>query len=226
MKKIQPDIPRSECIRCGTCCKKGGPCFHHEDYIMIEKGIILLKHLYTIRKGEMAYENVRGGLVPVPSDIIKIKGRKDSWACMFFDEKENNCTIYENRPLECRVLKCWDTREIEQIYTENRLTRKDILSDIEGLWGLIQDHQSRCDYEKIGYLVKGLDGDKKNDAFENLLEIIQYDAHIRSLIVEKSGTDPQIMDFLLGRPLTETIKMFGVKVEKQGEHFSIRLNRI
>ncbi len=117
---------------------------------------------------------------------------------MFFDERENNCLIYEDRPLECRVLKCWDTREIEQIYSKNRLTRKDILSDIEGLWGLIEDHQSRCDYEKIGCLVKDLDGDKKNDALETLLEIIQYDVHIRSLIVEKSGTDPEITDFLFG----------------------------
>ncbi len=88
MKKIQPDITISECICCGTCCKKGGPCFHHEDNMMIEKGIILLKHLYTIRKGEMAYENVRGGLLPVPSDIIKTKGRKiRGAACFLMKEK-------------------------------------------------------------------------------------------------------------------------------------------
>jgi Fe-S-cluster containining protein len=35
----------TKCIRCGTCCKKGGPSFHLEDKMLIEKGIILSKYL-------------------------------------------------------------------------------------------------------------------------------------------------------------------------------------
>ena len=50
--------PISECVRCGTCCGKGGPAFHHEDKMLIEQGIILSKHLYTIRAGEPVYDNV------------------------------------------------------------------------------------------------------------------------------------------------------------------------
>lgn len=110
----------SECIRCGSCCKKGGPSFHKADKHLIEKGIIQLKYLYTIREGELAYDNVRQCLIAPEGDIIKIKEDKNSRACVFFEERGNRCGIYENRPEECRALKCWDTREIEAIYSKNR----------------------------------------------------------------------------------------------------------
>ena len=77
-----------ECIRCGTCCKKGGPCFHIEDRMLIEKGKIPATFLYTIRKGELARDNVRGCLKPVDSDVVKIKSKIDSWACILFDEEK------------------------------------------------------------------------------------------------------------------------------------------
>ncbi len=203
-------IPTSDCIRCGICCKKGGPSFHHEDRMLIDKGIILSKYLYTIRKGELAYDNVKGCLLPTDSDIIKIKGRKGSWACVFFDENKNSCRIYENRPLECRVLNCRDTREIERIYAEKRLTRKDLMGNIKGLWDLIEAHQSQCNYGKIRHLMKDSE-DKKNDASESLPEMLRYDRQIRLLLTEKSGIDPEMTDFLFGRPLTETIRAFGVR---------------
>lgn len=189
----------SECLRCGTCCKKGGPSFHHNDKKRIEKGVILSKYLYTIRKGETVYDNIRECLLSAPSDIIKIKSRKPSRTCLFFDDAENICRIYENRPTECRVLKCWDTQEIERIYAENRLTRKDLMGNIVGLWDLIEDHQSRCDYEKIRHLMKD---SEENKALE---ELFQYDIHIRDLVVEKSGIHPEMTDFLFGRPLRETL---------------------
>ena len=56
---MKSDNSISECKRCGTCCKKGGPCFHVEDKMLIEKGVILIKYLYTIRKGEPAYDKIR-----------------------------------------------------------------------------------------------------------------------------------------------------------------------
>ncbi|MBW2590374.1 MAG: YkgJ family cysteine cluster protein [Deltaproteobacteria bacterium] len=198
----------TECIRCGTCCEKGGPSFHLADKHLIDKGIILSKHLFTIRKGELAYDNVREELLPLPSELIKIKGKNDSSTCIFFNESEKICEIYKNRPVECKALKCWDTREIEKIYSKNRLTRKDLLSDIEGLWGLVKDHQSRCSYEKIKKMLQKQDN-SKNAIKKEILEIIRYDTQIRHLVVEKGGMDSEILDFLFGRPLTVTIKSFG-----------------
>jgi len=80
----------TECIGCGTCCKKGGPSFHVADKPLIDKGIILTKYLFTIRKGELAYDNVRQALLPLSSELIKIKGKNNSSTCIFFNENEKN----------------------------------------------------------------------------------------------------------------------------------------
>jgi Fe-S-cluster containining protein len=184
---------------------------------LIEKGVIPTRYLCTIRKGELANDNVRGGLMRVESDIIKIKGKNNSWVCIFFDGEEKICTIYNDRPLECRALKCWDTREIEQIYARNRLTRKDLISAIEGLWDLVEDHQERCDYEKIQKLIEGLAGSNRKNTRRELLEIIHYDAEIREMVVSKGGLEPGMLEFLFGRPLTKTLVNCGVKIKKTGK---------
>lgn len=198
----------TECMCCGICCKKGGPSFHLADKHLIEEGIILTKYLFTIRKGELAYDNVRQELLPLSSELIKIKGKNNSSTCMFFNESEKKCEIYQNRPAECRALKCWDTQEIEKIYSKNRLSRKDLLFDIEGLWELVNDHQARCSYETIKKMLQEQDR-SKNAIQKEIGQIIQYDTQIRHLVVTKGGMDSKILDFLFGRPLTVTLKSSG-----------------
>ena len=209
-----PGKPISACVRCGTCCEKGGPAFHLQDRPLIEKGVIPSGCLYTIRRGELARDNVKQRLVPVETDVIKIKGEKDGWACMFFDKIGKSCRIYKNRPLECRALKCWDPGELEKIYATGRLTRKDLLYQVEGLWDLVEDHQSRCNYEKIGRLVHELEGPVPEPPARQLCEIIHYDAEIRKLVVFRGGLEADMLDFLFGRPLRETIKSYGIRARQ------------
>jgi Fe-S-cluster containining protein len=216
-KRLQPVATNAECIRCGTCCEKGGPGFHENDRSLIDSGIIPSRCLFTIRKGEFAYDNVRGSLVPVASDIIKIKGKEDTWTCIFFDEETKQCSIYEDRPLECRALKCWDTHELERMYTKRRLSREDLLADVEGLWDLIKDHQERCDYEKIRDLITKLELGRNEACRRELAEIIKFDIEIRNLVVSRGGLDEEMLEFLLGRPLTKTLPNYGIKVQQQGE---------
>ncbi len=212
----------TECIRCGTCCRKGGPSFHLEDKMLIEKGIIPSKYIYTIRKGERAYDNIKECLLPASSDILKLKGQKSSWACVFFNEKDNNCTIYDQRPIECRVLKCWDTREIEKIYAKNRLTRKDLMSSIEGLWEIVEGHQERCSYDMLTLFVDALKKSKRDEPLKGILDLITYDINIRDLVVQKAGLDPELTDFLFGRPITETLRIYGIKIkEEEGKYILI-----
>jgi len=194
------------CKRCGTCCKKGGPSFHEQDKDLVEKGIILLKDIYTIRKGEPVNDNVKMRIINTESDIIKIKSRKGTTVCIFFDEPNCCCKIYENRPLECSILTCWDTRAIERIYSKNRLTRKDLVNKITGLWDLIDDHQNRCSYETITSLINSVNRDNNNEAVQAIQDIVGYDTHIRHLIVEKMGINHEMTDFLFGRPLETIIK--------------------
>lgn len=209
------------CRRCGTCCAKGGPAFHQVDKALIEKGVIPAKHLYTIRIGEPVMDNVRGEKGFALSEMIKIKGRDGSWTCCFFDDAKCHCTIYDNRPIECRELKCWDTRSLEQIYDKNRLNRKDLLSDVKDLWVLIEEHERLCPYGRLNeFLVPA--SQHNETAADAVLSMVAYDMHLRDVLVEKGGVDSEMTDFLFGRPLTETIKAFGVRVEQNGEKIVLK----
>jgi len=210
------------CRRCGTCCKKGGPTFHIEDKMLIEKGTIPLKYIYTIREGERCYDNIKECFLPASSDIIKLKGQKGSRTCVFFNEKDKSCTIYEDRPMECRVLKCWDTGEIKRIYAKNRITRKDLISSIEGLWDLVEGHQERCSYNMLQFFIDALRKDNRREALEGILKIIEHDKKIRSLTIQKAELEPELTDFLFGRPITETLKIYGIKIkDQQGKYILV-----
>ncbi len=179
---------------------------------MIDDGRIPARCLFTIRRGERVRDNVKGALVPLSEEIIKIKGRTDRWTCQFYDQATRGCGIYDHRPLECRVLNCRDTRGLEAVYDTSRLTRQDLLSEVDGLWALIQDHEQRCSYEGLHALVAAgfHEGRLKQD--QAILEILRFDAHVRQLAVEKGGLDSRMLDFIFGRPLCDTIKMFDIQL--------------
>jgi hypothetical protein len=51
---------------------------------------------------------------------------------------------------------------------------------------------------------------------KKILEIIQYDAEIRKLVLEKGGLDPTMLEFIFGRPLTQTLPGYGIKIRQEG----------
>jgi Fe-S-cluster containining protein len=212
---MTPSSPTSKeqtsCNMCGTCCRKGGPAFHLEDKPLIADGIIPARDLFTLRKGEMAHDNIKGKLSPLATDLIKIKGKKGSWECRYLDA-QHRCALYDHRPLECRVLACWNTSEIEKIYSKGRLTRKDILGDVEGLWELIEGHQVRCDYDEIRRLATLLKTTSDTIARKKLNEIIAYDRQLRDLVFSQHKMDKELSDFLFGEPLIVTLRRLGISV--------------
>jgi Fe-S-cluster containining protein len=213
-----------ECKRCGTCCEKGGPSLHMADQILVENGAIHTRNLYTIRKGEKVRDNVLNGLITAESELIKIKGKDDTWTCRFYDLGNNACTIYGQRPLECRVLKCWDTKDIKELYNKDRLKREDLLKEVEGLWSLIEDHEQRCSYEKMTLAMQDLEGSFQETAVASVMEMVRYDMEIRKLVVEKGNMEDGMTDFLFGRPLRKTIPMYGYRVKiSDGKYSLVRM---
>jgi len=208
----------TECARCGTCCMKGGPALHDEDIRHIDSGGISLSALFTIRKGELAHDNVNanGGLIRLSSEIIKIKSLPDSSVCIYFNDADMSCEVYGNRPIECRTLECWNTRGIKKIYARNRLNRKEVLKNISWLLELVTAHESECRLDKIQALVNAREAGDTN-ATSALMEMVNYDFHYRNLVMEKGKIIPEILDFLFGRPLPVIISaQFGVKIEHAG----------
>ncbi len=205
----------TECTRCCTCCAKGGPALHIEDKELIDSGKLHGKFLFTIRDGEPAEDNVKGGLMFTEGDIIKIKSKEGSDACLYLDIHQSSCAIYNDRPLECRVLRCWDTQEIEEVYEKNRLSRKDLLGHIGGLWDTIEEHQEKCSFKKVKQILDENPKEISGDALKALLEMIQFDISIRELIVEKTNTDANLLPFLFGKPLQEILRKFGIELKRK-----------
>jgi Fe-S-cluster containining protein len=211
----------NSCIRCGTCCEKGGPAFHLADRHLIDEGLIHTRHLYTIRQGEMVRDNVRDVVMPSPGEMIKIKGVEGSWQCTFFMEADKTCRIYAHRPEECRILKCWDPAELKAMYDRDRLTRKDLLSDIAGLWDLVEAHERQCSYAGLKHSLSDPGGHFEKTAIKTVVSMVRYDQEVRRLVVSQGGVETDMTDFLFGRPLEKTIEMFGYRVREKDGKFSL-----
>ncbi len=193
---------------------RGGPALHESDAELILNGSIPLDCLYTIRPGERAYDNVSGGLFQVTTDIIKIKSRADDTVCVFYDDTGHACMIYDSRPMECRLQACWDNTVLQEAYAGERLSRREILVNSEWLREFIIAHEERCHFQFIHELVEKREFGDASAAAE-LTEIINYDAQLRDLAVDKGQVPADLLDFLLGRPLAEILqKQFGVKIER------------
>ncbi|MCW7755374.1 YkgJ family cysteine cluster protein [Desulfobotulus sp. H1] len=221
---------QTSCTQCGECCRKGGPALHIEDKFLIMQGKLPANHLFTLRKGEIGMDPVENKKIRLEEEIIKIQPDKQrDWACTHLSAEGDACEIYTSRPVECRLLKCWDTRALLARYREDRLTRKDIFGGMEGLWDLIEDHEKRCSYEKIRDLVDQLEknGGKDAESTRKLGDILLYDKHIREVMQEKKPEMATMADLLLGRPLMQTMPaMFDLKIEKKDSGWVIKPRRI
>jgi Fe-S-cluster containining protein len=150
---------------------KGGPTLHEEDATLFTKGVLEKTHVYTLRRGEVV-RKIDDTLMILEGEMIKIKGVGEAWSCIFYDDDEKACKIYQDRPVECRALM-------------------------------------------------GLQQPGSDKAVEKILDLLQYDHYVRPFLTEKLNVDPNAMDFFFGRPLTTTIRRFGLCVKEEGDNFTL-----
>jgi len=202
-------------MRCGTCCRKGGPALHEEDNKILLAGHIEREHLITIRKGELAFSPLSNRLEPIEREFIKIAGKGKGWVCCFFDEKKSTCTIYAHRPLECRLLKCWDTAELLSVIGQKTLSRADIISKDDPILKFIKTHEKECSLEKTEGLISALLRGKDNEALlEKLTSLVQRDLTLRSQAIAKFGLSLEEELFIFGRPLFKILGARGFQLDK------------
>ena len=202
------------CKRCGTCCEKGGPVLHDIDLPLLQEGKISLPEIYTIRKGELVWDTVRGGLCHLQEEILKMRSVENSSACVRY-VKEIGCIHYESRPFQCEILFCQDPDRTIQEYEKNRLTRKKIMGDTSKWMDLICAHTEILSYEKLHAQIKEIDSTSIRTL---LLHIMKEDFYFRQIAAEK-GIPRELHPFLLGRPFTETIHMFGATYREDVRQF-------
>ncbi len=197
---------------------KGGPSLHREDAVLFEKGYLKPAQVYTLRPGEMV-RNLDETLMEIEHDMVKIAGQGEGWTCLFFGGPEEGCRIYEHRPVECRALKCWDSRDLREVMARPYLQRRDVVNPGDGILKLMAAHEQRCHYEVLKSALNGLHGPNPDKAAEEIIDLLKYDDFMRSFLAEKLALDPKTMDFFFGRPLTITIRLFGLRLKQDGDTF-------
>lgn len=90
---------------CATC--EGNCCIGESGYIWINKDecIALAKHL-NISLEELGRDYLLkvGYKYSIKERVVS----KDNYACVFFDLKKKQCSIYEARPKQCRTFPFWE----------------------------------------------------------------------------------------------------------------------
>jgi len=211
--RISTDVKQNSCRRCGSCCLKGGPVLHMGDKKILLEGYAGHQHLITLRKGELAFNPLNEKLEPIPKELIKVAGNRESWSCFFYNDKESTCTIYENRFLECRLLKCWDTSELFSIIGRDTIIRTDIINAGDPIIEIIDAHEQSCPCNEIEDAVSMiLTGKDKSKHFKRLRELVMKDMEIRRFALAEMGLRKEFELFVFGRPVSELLSLRGVSI--------------
>jgi len=194
------------CIRCGTCCEKGGPALHYEDKIFLQNGTLRPIHLFTLRAGELAFNPLEERLVELSYDMIKVKNKDGSSICTFYDADQHACRIYESRPLECRVLKCWDTNDLEDLFMKDLLSRLDLCPKDSAVAGLISAYERSFPPGRIYGLLSEAGSQKRTQQSNPEIDrMISTDEAFRQKVVEALGLKEDELMFFFGRPVKSII---------------------
>ncbi|MBU0485742.1 MAG: YkgJ family cysteine cluster protein [Proteobacteria bacterium] len=213
------------CKRCGTCCRKGGPGLHREDQNLLSEGHLSFDHLVTIRQGEIVLNPLTGMPEPAAQELVKINGRGGDWSCMFFGEGDSSCTIYRNRPLECRLLKCWDPADIEAVIGKDNLRRLDLLSPGDPARQMIESHEKLCPGHEITELcIQYQEEPGRHDLLNSLTSFVRHDLHFRMEVFDQLKLSSASELFFLGRPVFKVLAPFGLVLRE--DHRGISLSRI
>jgi Fe-S-cluster containining protein len=202
---------------------KGGPALHHDDQNLILQNKIQLEHLVTIRRGEPVLSPLKDSLEYLQTEMIKINGQPNDWTCLFFDIKTVSCLIYENRPLECTLLKCWDINDLERIIKKDLICRADIFPDDNPVLDQIIMHEEECSLARLNLLLSSL-GDKslQDEIMDELTEIVQKDLAIRAQAIAAPNFPEKMELFIFGRPLFIILQNFGIIMHELGGTLVLR----
>ncbi|PPK60706.1 hypothetical protein B0F89_11721 [Malaciobacter marinus] len=96
------------CFDANVCsCCQGNCCIGESGYIWITKEEIdNLSRYLNISLEELRLKYLKK--VAYKYSLKEIKLEENNYACVFFDLKKRQCSIYEARPTQCRTFPFWD----------------------------------------------------------------------------------------------------------------------
>jgi Fe-S-cluster containining protein len=209
---------KTGCERCGTCCMKGGPALHIEDKQLLLEKSIDRESLITVRRGEPVFSLEENRPEWTTTEIIKLKGTNGQWSCVFFDQSSFSCSIYQHRPLECNLLKCWDTAELKNVAGKNLLARLEIIASEEPIIEYIARHEKECNIESLDQLLIAQKGKIHQNSLAELTELVNIDLALRSEALKHLNLNLDLELFYFGRPLFKILSQFDlIPREVQGK---------
>ncbi len=128
-------------------------------------------------------------------EMIKVRG-EGGWSCPFLSA-DRRCSIYEQRPLECRALRCWDTREIESLFLQELLVREEVVEPRE-LLEIIAAYDRQL---PAGPLCQAI-----MEGGEGLQDLSARDAEFRRAVARNFGLTPVQLEFYLGRSVASLME--------------------
>jgi Fe-S-cluster containining protein len=200
-----------KCKQCGTCCRKGGPALHQADLGLIQQNLLPLSSLITIRKGEPVFSPISGRVEPAKQDLLKVSTSR-SWSCPFLEESGNTCKIYAIRPVECRLLQCWNPAELENIIYRDNISRWDVIATDAKIFLTVKQHEERCRFADIEQLAK--DSISADDFHSRVDQIIEKDLALREQAIKKFGLSLEEELFYFGRPLFKSLEYYSMASQK------------
>ncbi len=203
-------MAQSACNRCGACCIKGGPVLHKEDISLLSSSRLSPNVLVTIRKGEPVYHPTEDRLVELPMDIIKIRPKTQEAACVFFNVAEMSCDIYNDRPLECRAFRCWDTKEAEGLFLTDVLAREDMFPSGSSFIEVIKAYDQRFPPKEIFSMIFEARDllDSAQEILSALQDIAEKDKMFRLRVRETFQIQEDALDFFLGRSVHDLQRQY------------------
>lgn len=204
------------CIRCGQCCRMGSPTLHVEDLPLLKEGKIPWEKLIALRKGEPARSPFDGKAFVLSEERIKIAEKDGSRECVFLLSEANRCSIYSDRPLQCRAQGCWDPIPARDTAELPFLHRKHIFEGIGLLLDVIAEHESRCGFHALSQAFEQL-GASGGENVEQVLSLFSYEDHFRTFVSEKFQIPPHYLELLLGRSFARMAPIFGFQVLEEAD---------
>lgn len=188
---------------------------------MLHYGKIPRKDLITIRKGEFAYNPLTEKVQATKNEIVKLCGIGREWTCCYFDVQSRGCTIYDDRPLACRALKCWEPEASLNLVESDLLSRFDILEHDLFLQDLVTKYEADISLPDFDQLSRKL-LKQDNNSFTDLEKLINQDLEFRNRAVQQSSVILQEEMFLFGRPVFQLLQSFGLLVIQSGNRLRLQ----